>query len=163
MNIVFLDYDGVVNNPMWINKDGHMICTYGYPGDNKVNDFQAVQWVSEFCQKYDYSIVVSSTWRFRENYKDCLVNGGLRSGIKVIDKIPRIKNASRGQEIAEWLGVHPEVENFLIFDDDDIPEFKDHLVRCTSSAGFREEEFFMAERMHQRFCNYKNIFSEKCD
>lgn len=71
MNVVFLDYDGVVNTPMW-NADGTR-CSFGFPQDNKVNNFQCVQWVSEFCQKFNYSIVVSSTWRLDDNYKECLI------------------------------------------------------------------------------------------
>ncbi len=72
----FLDYDGIVNTPLW-SADGKK-CTFGYPFDNKVNNFQCVQWVSEFCEKYNYSIVVSSTWRLHNNYQECLQNGGLR-------------------------------------------------------------------------------------
>lgn len=54
MNVLFLDYDGVVNTPMW-DDDGKR-CTFNFPSDNKVNNFQCVQWVSEFCQRYDYKI-----------------------------------------------------------------------------------------------------------
>ena len=64
MNILFLDYDGVVNTPQWRPHPvdpSRMLCTYNFPRDNKVNDFQCVQWISEFCQKYDYSIVVTSS------------------------------------------------------------------------------------------------------
>ena len=61
--VVFLDYDqdGVVNTSMWNGKGTR--CTYNFPSDNKVNNFQAVQWLSEACQKFHYDIVVTSTWR----------------------------------------------------------------------------------------------------
>ena len=59
--VLFLDYDGVVNTPMW-NEKG-TICRYNMPKDGKVNNFQAVQWISEFCQKFHFQIVVTSTWR----------------------------------------------------------------------------------------------------
>ncbi len=88
MNVLFLDYDGVVNTPMW-DETGEK-CTYNFPQDNKVNNFQCVQWVSEFCQKYGYSIVVSSSWRNRENYRECLLNGGLRDGIEILGKTPNL-------------------------------------------------------------------------
>jgi len=52
MNILFLDYDGVVNNIIW-GHNGER-ANYGTPKDNKVNDYQACQWISEFCEKYDY-------------------------------------------------------------------------------------------------------------
>lgn len=152
MNVVFLDYDGVVNTPQWSLRSGKWVCSYGYPSNNAVNDLQAVQWVSEFCEKFGYSIVVSSTWRFHENFEECLRNGGLRESIAVLGRTPRIADGCRGDEIGQWLSEHPEVENYLIFDDDsDMAEHKDHLVLCKSSAGFREEEFCEAETLHNHF------------
>lgn len=161
MNVVFLDYDGVVNTPQWRFNEGEnrWVCTYAYPSMNTVNDFQAVQWVSEFCQKYDYKIVVTSTWRFRENYKECLINGGLRKEIEIIDKTPRFMSTkfSRGDEISAWLREHPEVESYLIFDDDtDMGPHGDHLIHCDSCRGFKMDEFEQAKRIH-------NIFQEGRD
>ena len=154
MNIVFLDYDGVINTPMWSKRTGEWTCYYNYPEDNRVNNIQAVQWVSDFCEKYDYSIVVSSTWRFDCNYKECLVNAGLRDGVKIIGKTPYVKLGTRGDEIGQWLGEHPDVTNFLIFDDEsDVGKYADHLVLCRSSAGFRQEEFYSAERIHKWMIN----------
>lgn len=46
--VVFLDHDDVVNIPMW-NEKGTK-CSYNYPKDKKINAFQSVQWVSEFCK-----------------------------------------------------------------------------------------------------------------
>ena len=149
MNAVFLDYDGVVNTPLW-GKDG--ICKYGFPEDNKVNNFQCVQWVSEFCEKYDYSIVVTSTWRAYKNYIDCLVNGGLRSGIKVLGKTPMLHGKTRGEEIKQYLSEHTEIDNFLIFDDDsDMDGLDDHLVLCSCFTGFGYAEFEEAGRLHEAF------------
>ena len=50
--VVFLDYDGVVNRKMWTRLKTGWVCRYGYPEDGCVNDVQAVQWVSEFCEKW---------------------------------------------------------------------------------------------------------------
>lgn len=38
MNVIFLDYDGVVNTPIWSFRAGKWICTYATPSDNKVNN-----------------------------------------------------------------------------------------------------------------------------
>ena len=157
MNIVFLDYDGVVNTPMW-DASGTR-CRYNYPEDNKVNNFQCVQWVSEFCEMFCYGIVVSSTWRVDGNYIDCLINGGLRHGIQVVGKTPvhRHDYASRGGEIKAYLAEHPDVEHFLIFDDeddfDDTPELRDHLVLCDPTLGFCMTEFYKAKRLHESMLN----------
>ena len=74
MNVVFLDFDGVVNTPWWSrDESGDLKCKYNFPFDGKVNNWQAVQWVSEFCEKYNYDIVISSTWR-KEGLKVCFEN-----------------------------------------------------------------------------------------
>lgn len=156
MNVVFLDYDGVVNTPMW-DECGKR-CRYNFPEDNKVNNFQSVQWVSEFCEKYNYSIVVSSTWRFEKNYYECLRNGGLRAGVCVVGKTPILDGLSRTEEISRYLLEHPEVENFLIFDDDEIDgSLSEHAVLCDSSRGFGLTEFQRAVLIHERIERQKQI------
>ena len=105
-NIVFLDYDGVVNTIIWDADGKH--ADYNHPKDNKVNDFQAVQWLSEFCQKYDYSIVVTSSWARKPNYKECLINGGLREGIEILGCVS-VFDFDRPQAIRDYLAEHPEI------------------------------------------------------
>lgn len=145
-NILFLDYDGVVNTPIW--DESGTRCCYGSPMNNKVNNFQAVQWVSEFCQKFQYDIVVTSTWRFGQNYAKCLVNGGLRNGIQIVGRTPYL-GTKRGEEIKAWLNEHPEVENYIIFDDDaDMGDILDHLVQCDACYGFGLRDFKKAETLH---------------
>lgn len=161
MDVVFLDYDGVVNTPMWNEAGTH--CRYNFPEDNSVNNFQCVQWVSEFCEKFGYVIVVSSSWRMDGNYVDCLKNGGLRTDVKVIGATPihRHDYASRGSEIREFLSERPDVERFLIFDDeddfDDTPELRDHLILCDTVLGFGLTEFYKAKRLHESFLNKENL------
>lgn len=150
VKVVFLDYDGVINTPMW-NEDGSR-CRFGMPYDNKVNNFQAVQWVSEFCQKYSYSIVVTSTWRLDNNWKECLINGGLRDGIAILGCTKCLEK--RGQEINVWLNEHPEVKSYLIFDDetyDLTKEQKRRCVRTRDDIGFMRQEFLAATRLHKSF------------
>lgn len=186
MNILFLDYDGVVNTPQWHPHPAdpsRMLCTYNFPRDNKVNDFQCVQWISEFCQKYDYSIVVTSSWRWEDNYKECLINGGLRQGIKIIGKTPDYMSyfgATRGDEIQAWLDIHHEENiNFLIVDDtceEDLEVHKidyenkkiveldkfqtlklqDRFIQTNTLIGFREPNFHYAEQIHQAFNSKRN-------
>ena len=144
--VVFLDYDGVVNTPMW-EKDGKR-CRQGMPYDGAVNNFQAVQWVSEFCQKYGYDIVVTSTWRMDENYAECLMRAGLRPGIHILGRTPIIHADydSRSKEIKAWLKQHPEVTEYLIFDDEGVPGFEDKLVKCDTYTGFGMREYLEAEK-----------------
>jgi hypothetical protein len=159
MNVVFLDYDGVVNTPMWDASGKH--CKYNSASDNKVNNFQAVQWVSEFCQKYKYGIVVTSTWRYKDNYKDCLINGGLRDGIPILGKTPYLFNRTREFEIQMYLDSHPEIENFLIFDDDlDMGELRDHLIKTNTTVGFTLVNYESATKRHQKLAVYDEVFGK---
>lgn len=138
--VVFLDYDGVVNTAMW-DETGTR-CRFNFNFDGKVNNFQAVQWLSEFCQNCHYSIVVTSTWRRYDDWKECLINGGLREGIEVIGKTD-VLNGCRGEEIKKYLNEHPEIEYYLIIDDeaDMLPEQMDHFVQTDYNVGFGIREF----------------------
>ena len=154
MDVVFLDYDGVVNTPLWYQKDGQWKCRFGQPYDGRVNNEQAVQWVSEFCQKYGYGIVVSSTWRMDQDYDVMLIRGGLRRGIEIVGKTPVLDGKDRGDEISQYLAENPDVTGYLIFDDDDdMGVHLERLVRCNPSKGFGMDEFRYAETLHFAFNN----------
>ena len=150
MNIVFLDYDGVVNTLMW-DECGKK-CGFNYPDDNMVNNFQAVQWVSEFCEKNGYCIVVTSSWRLQDNYIDCLNNGGLRDSVPVIGNTPYLRSSNRAEEIKQYLQTHPEIENYIIIDDlDEMESLSDHLILCNPDVGFGVSEYKKAVEMHKRW------------
>jgi hypothetical protein len=162
MNIVFLDFDGVVNIPYWQkDENGKLRSRFNFPRDGIVNSYQAVQWVSEFCERYNYSIVVSSTWRMGKfDYRKCLYDSGLREHIKVLGATPVIWDADRGDEITEYLKQHPEIENYLIFDDDeDMTVHMDRLVKCDGVVGFTLREYNYAESFHFAFNNNKEEFA----
>lgn len=148
MKVIFLDYDGVVNNIIW-DSEGKK-ANYGYPNQGKVNDFQACQWVSEFCEKYEYSIVVTSTWRRSDNYIECLYRGGLRPSVKVSGRIDLDLEYKykRSELIAKYLEEHPEIDGYLIFDDEyDEGTPKNHLVLCDHD-GFYYTEYHKAIQLH---------------
>ena len=140
--VLFLDYDGVVNISMW-NEAGTKRA-FGYPEDGKVNHFQAVQWISEFCRRCHYDIVVTSTWRKYGNYKECLINGGLSDKVEIIGKTEDLSHngKKRGDEIKLYLDSHPEVRYYIIVDDIDetLPCQKEHFVKTIPEYGFCEPE-----------------------
>ena len=148
--ILFLDYDGVVNTPMW-NEKGTKV-SYGFPEDGKVNNFQAVQWVSEFCQKCKFDLVITSSWREEKNYRECLLGGGLRKNITVAGALPVDEEKSRGELIRGYLASHPEVEYYLIADDEDdlLPEQLSHLVKTHPAYGFLEPEYKRCIELYMR-------------
>ena len=156
MNVLFLDYDGVVNTPMWDNKGTDF--GFSFPEDAKVNNFQCVQWVSQFCKKHNFAIVVTSTWRYLTPlYKECLIYGGLREGIEIIGCTNIDSIGDRELEIAEYLELHTEIEKYIIFDDyDKFGVLKDHVVQCETDLGFNKLKFEEAELFYEKLHEQKN-------
>ena len=134
---------------MWNAEGTH--CSYNHNGHNKVNNFQAVQWLSEACQKFGYDIVVTSTWRLWDNYKDCLINGGLRKGIEVLGRTPRLRDVPRGVEIKKYIEDHPEIQYYVIVDDeaDMLPEQMGHFIMTNGDTGFNLSEFKRFEEIFE--------------
>lgn len=143
MKVVFLDFDGVINSIQWIkNKDDK------WKIKHSINP-QAIQWVSEFCEKYNYKVIISSTWRYGglEECKKYLYDNGFRKSIDIIDTTPIIHGKERGDEITEWLNNHP-VEKYLIFDDDsDMTIHMDRLIKSNGFIGFTYDEYLRAENL----------------
>lgn len=147
MKVVFLDIDGVVNTLMIskepfhyegrssIERDGfyYDLCS---PSDGRVSNIQALTWLEKICKDYNLSIVLSSTWRFHyEEACEALYNSGLSKDIKIVGATPRL-GTRRGIEIQAYLDEHPEVEDFIIIDDDlDMCHLMKHLIWCHTDDG----------------------------
>lgn len=156
INVVFLDFDGVVNTPMWHNANGKLRTKYNFPKNGSVNNWQACQWLSKFCKERGYSIVVSSTWRKSglETCRKCLYNGGVWQSIPIIDRTP-VLDTKRGYEIQKWLDTQVEndikIKRWIIIDDEDDMVSKeqfDRLVLCREDAGFLLSDMKKAEYIH---------------
>ena len=142
MKVIFLDYDGVVNTPIW-NSNGK--CDYNFPSDGKVNNYQAVMWVNELCKKTKAKIVVSSTWRYcchDTSYQDCLYNAGLNRNIEIIGCTDWFGNETRTDEIKSYLEKNKEITDYVILDDEIMLD--SHFVKCNGNYGFGIEEFYKA-------------------
>lgn len=142
--IIFLDYDGVVNNIIWMYypRDKKFKARYGFPSDGFVNNYQAICWLNELYKNFKYDIVVSSTWRFHNNYKYCLYNGGLNKNICILGCTPRIDSGCRGDEIKKWIKDNNFKGKFIILDDDnDMGEYMENLVQCDTLLGFTIKEY----------------------
>lgn len=150
MKVIFLDYDGVVNNLVFHKIDGepdfYCEALEDYCGrDYKVNDFQAIAWLNKICREFNTKIVVSSTWRGRNDYAECLYKAGFKG--EVIGRTPflveHIYHETRGREIKMWLDDHAgEIEDFIILDDDaDMWILKDYLIQTNTYRGLGYEEY----------------------
>ena len=141
MNIVFLDYDGVVNTPIF--EFGEEDERFYFPYDNRVNNYQACRWLSKLCLKTNSKIVVTSTWRLYPNYRQCLYNGGLDSSIEIIGKTKyRHGERTRGAEIYDFIRpIQHDIEHIVILDDEDVDMYEKYLVKCKTMVGFTYYEY----------------------
>ena len=145
MNIMFLDFDGVVNTPMWDSSSQEFCMNMPYHGF--VNNREAVRWIEAFCRVYNFQIVVSSDWRLNSSWRECLIFGGMSSDL-ILDRTIHYSASSelygRGHEIQTWINEHPAIENFIILDDDIselLPHQLKHTIHTDSETGFTEWNF----------------------
>lgn len=172
MNIVFLDFDGVINTPVGIDENGNIINTYYQPSNGKVNNFVAVKLIEKLCKKYDFRIVVQSRgWRnylgLDENgnvryrpYKTYLANSGMDESL-VEGHVPYLSRKDKGDEIDEYLCTH-KVDKFIVIDDNDnngvdesLLRFGENLIVCDGNRGFTEKEFKQAENLMLKERSYR--------
>lgn len=115
--VLFLDFDGVLNSEAsfrWeIRKKTAQV-------NNTLSPIACsnLQYVLDKCP--ELKIVISSTWRLlhtMDELKAKLAEYGVDSS-RVIDQTPNTFSRHRGREIGMWLEDHPEVERFVVLDDD---------------------------------------------
>lgn len=114
-NLIFLDFDGVLNNEASLAEGVH-ICA------------DKVILLRNFCEQYDCYIVISSTWRVGRTLselKDILMHVGFWCPGRIIGVTPissnydkDFKGYDRGHEIDKWLNNQYEEYNYVIIDDD---------------------------------------------
>lgn len=83
-------------------------------------DKQKWKWLSEFCNKNDYKICISSVWKRHfvnvEDWNKAFVKLGFNNDIFV--GITGNRETLRGEEIKKWLDINKNVTAYAIVDDD---------------------------------------------
>lgn len=176
MNILFLDFDGVINTPIGIDENGNIIDDYNSVKDGKVNNYVAVKLIERLCREFDLRAVVESrgwrnymetnpdgTIRYRP-YKKYLENSGFDSSL-VEGHVPFISDKGKGHEIDEYLKCH-QVDKFIVIDDNDncvgnsivsdpsLLRFKNELIVCDGDRGFTEREYKKAQEILRKERTY---------
>lgn len=166
MKILFLDFDGVLNSrqsqTFWHNKrdqslwENEMYSSW----QGTLKEYLAFEFcpiamsnVEELFRRVpDLKIVVSSSWRHGETVetlKKILYPSQLISNA-IIDITPYFRGEKpRGAEIQNWLDKHPEVEEYVIVDDDSdmLETQKENFVRTSSLHGFLFGDMLWALRI----------------
>ena len=144
MKVIFLDIDGVLNSEefaIWCNEFPEFVKK---SGSNWV-DPDAVKMITTICEEHDVKLVISSSWRmfdvqstidYFKNYRDLTPLCKYIVGVTSRNMDDRIWE-SRGEEIQQYLDAHPEVENYVIVDDDNdmLDSQRDHFVKCSYMFG----------------------------
>lgn len=149
LNLLFLDFDGVINGPGFHvedQKEGLFAKTV------ELYHPDAVKHLNTIALEFHVRIVVSSSWRHMglEYCRNYLYHCGLDERIPVIDVTGRDIPYHRYREIMAWLRQHPAFTNFVILDDLEMDVLSDHHVRTSFNTGLSEEKAEEVRKLYRR-------------
>ena len=136
--VIFLDYDGVLNNPSFILKS---LRTGSRPMD--CLDPQRINLIKWLCSITGAKIVLTSTWRDDKQTRKYLIQ---KWGLPIIGATPH-KQDDRGKEINEWIRNKRFLGDFIIIDDEYCDYSKsqlDRLVFTGEGLGFTPKHLSFA-------------------
>lgn len=142
MQVVFVDFDGVLNAESDAVDDSVELWTASWL------DAAMVERLSRFVESAAASVVISSSWRCRRSIGELaaiLAERGYGGGIVDVtprhDRPPEGERLVRAGEIAAWLAGHPEVASFVILDDDeDFGPLASRHVRTDPAVGLTDAD-----------------------
>lgn len=107
-------------------------------------DERAICQLRRIVETTGAEIVLSSSWRWYKEQRNTVHKQLKRKNIDFIDTTPieiTIK-MSRADEINAWLEKHPEIDNYVILDDEEIKDIKliPHLVKTTFKHGLTRDK-----------------------
>jgi hypothetical protein len=125
MKVIFLDIDGVLNSDATENPRRLPYHT----------DPALVARLHRLLARTGAKVVLTSTWR----YDPAGLFSAKHQGIPVFDVTPDHPGQSRHEEIAAWLRGRPDVERFLVIDDEDDGLDSLPLFQPLRSTGLTDE------------------------
>ena len=107
-------------------------------------DERAICQLRRIVETTSAEIVLSSSWRWYKEQRNTIHKQLKRKNIDFIDTTPieiTIK-MSRADEINAWLEKHPEIDNYVILDDEEIKDIEliPHWVRTTFKHGLTRDK-----------------------
>lgn len=107
MKVIFLDYDGVLNNPYFLLRQTKR-------GAENDFDQKKVEILRQICKDTGALVVLTSSWRYNKRAKLFL----LENAIPIYDVL-KPDTGTRGEDIDLWIQEVPlKIENYLILDDE---------------------------------------------
>ena len=171
MKVIFLDIDGVLNTERWVvHSIKNELPVHDKFDGQHTFDENCLYWLNKIIDETDAKIVISSSWRndglgalrklwrrrytlsggnfYKHNDKIADVTFSLTTS-KYLEQKTLMKQLSeddrwiRGNQIDIYLKTHPEVEKYVIFDDD--PDMLDYqlpyFIRTSDYDGIKEEHY----------------------
>lgn len=162
MKIIFLDIDGVLNSAMWSEHVAKNREEYYGVYIPEWQDINAINMLERFIKNNDIKLVISSSWRLNtveETKKDFKRYDYIRRlNPYIIGVTPYKDSRHRGEEIKAYLDEHPEIDNWVIVDDDTdiLPEQTYRFVWINNYYGLRNGDLINVE-------NILNLWESKKD
>lgn len=164
MKVIFLDFDGVLNSHQsavfWHNRRDQDKWENDMYRDwtGTLKEYIAMEFcpialsnVEELIRRVPgVKVVISSSWRVGEtveSLKQILKPSQIICNA-MIDTTESFSN-TRGNEIKKWLDEHPEVDQYVIIDDDRdmLDSQKENFVNTSPLHGFQYGDILWAERI----------------
>jgi hypothetical protein len=149
MDVIFLDIDGVLNSEQWF---GLMIETDQLEEHATMVDPKAVKKITDLCDEFGLSIVVSSSWRswnVKETIDEFKKNKNLRPITKyIVGVTPGSIQRRRGDEIQRYMFL-TKVDRYVIFDDDTdmLEEQQKNFIHTNYYYGVTDEDIEKAKEI----------------
>jgi hypothetical protein len=125
MKVIFLDIDGVLNCKQTPNPRKFPF----------IVDPVLLKRLTDLLELTDAQVVLTSNWR----YDPAGMFSAKHYSIPFIDTTPDLPNEPRRNPILDWLRRHPDVERFIVIDDED-DELDDlPLFQPSRRAGLTDE------------------------
>lgn len=122
MKIIFLDVDGVLNSDEYIDKTKKL----NIQGIEKNVDVEKIKLLKKAVDETGAKVVLSSSYRYTMDAPyliELLASYGI-----YVDSTPYIQN-ERGLEIKEYMAQFPDLEDYVIVDDELFPSFDEELLK----------------------------------
>ena len=146
MKVIFLDFNGIVDT---------------YEDMDEIN-LDNLERLKKLCTLCNASVVYSSSNRYSRFGRE-LISKMMELGLNIIGVTPKLN--SREEEIRKYLEEHPEIDNYVILDDDYDMDFGNRMIKLPmqgpGSLGFTEEYYDKAVNVLGIVKDKENIYGRK--